>query len=52
LPLWARPTIGDDGQPVPRDRQGRKCGLVSAALSTDLAAAIKRADALNEALAQ
>lgn len=52
LPPWARPTRGEDGKLTSPVRDGRRHALTNTALGTDLAAAIAKAEALNEALTQ
>ncbi|MCC2978827.1 hypothetical protein [Sphingomonas sp. IC4-52] len=52
LPPWARPARDEDGKLVAAARDGRRHTLVNTALGTDLAAAITKAEALNEALTQ
>ena len=51
LPPWARPTRDATSCTLKSAvRHGRACALVSTALGTDLAAAVAKADNLNEAL--
>jgi site-specific recombinase XerC len=51
LPPWARPTRAADGTMIPAVRDGRRCALTNTALGTDLAVAITKGEALNQALA-
>ena len=51
LPPWARPTRAADGTVSPAVRDGRRCALTNTSLGTDLAVAITKGEALNQALA-
>ncbi len=51
LPPWARPTKNPDGTVTPAVRDGRRCAVTSTTLGDDLAAAITKGEALNQALA-
>lgn len=51
LPPWARPVRNPDGTMTPVVRDGRRHALTNTSLGTDLAAAIAKAEALNQLLA-